>query len=290
MPLNEILTAYPVAFVALALLVGLLVGSFLNVVIWRLPKMLERDWRLQAHDILGQPLDTPQPTYNLMLPHSHCPHCDHSIRAWDNIPLISYVFLRGRCSNCAASISKRYPLTELACGVLSAFIAWHFGFGWPACLVLVLTWGLLAMSLIDAEHQLLPDVLVLPLLWLGLIVNSFDLFVPLHEALWGAIAGYLVLWSVFWLFKLITGKDGMGYGDFKLLAMLGAWGGWQILPLTLLLSSFVGAIIGVTLLRFRNAKTSTPIPFGPYLAIAGWIALLWGGQITDFYWQFVGLK
>jgi leader peptidase (prepilin peptidase)/N-methyltransferase len=290
MPLNEILTAYPMAFVALALLVGLLVGSFLNVVIWRLPKMLERDWRLQAHDILGQPLDTPQPTYNLMLPHSHCPHCDHSIRAWDNIPLISYVFLRGRCSNCAASISKRYPLTELACGVLSAFIAWHFGFGWPACLVLVLTWGLLAMSLIDAEHQLLPDVLVLPLLWLGLIVNSFDLFVPLHEALWGAIAGYLVLWSVFWLFKLITGKDGMGYGDFKLLAMLGAWGGWQILPLILLLSSFVGAIIGVTLLRFRNAKTSTPIPFGPYLAIAGWIALLWGGQITDFYWQFVGLK
>jgi leader peptidase (prepilin peptidase)/N-methyltransferase len=290
MPLNEILTAYPMAFVALALLVGLLVGSFLNVVIWRLPKMLERDWRLQAHDILGQPLDTPQPTYNLMLPHSHCPHCDHSIRAWDNIPLISYVFLRGRCSNCAASISKRYPLTELACGVLSAFIAWHFGFGWPACLVLVLTWGLLAMSLIDAEHQLLPDVLVLPLLWLGLIVNSFDLFVPLHEALWGAIAGYLVLWSVFWLFKLITGKDGMGYGDFKLLAMLGAWGGWQILPLTLLLSSFVGAIIGVTLLRFLNAKTSTPIPFGPYLAIAGWIALLWGGQITDFYWQFVGLK
>ncbi|KAI2686916.1 A24 family peptidase [Pseudomonas sp. TNT3] len=290
MPLNEILNAHPLAFVALALLVGLLVGSFLNVVIWRLPKMLERDWRLQAHDILGQPLDTPQPTYNLMLPHSHCPHCDHSIRAWENIPLISYVFLRGRCSNCAASISKRYPLTELACGVLSAFIAWHFGFGWPACLVLVLTWGLLAMSLIDAEHQLLPDVLVLPLLWLGLIVNSFDLFVPLHEALWGAIAGYLVLWSVFWLFKLITGKDGMGYGDFKLLAMLGAWGGWQILPLTLLLSSFVGAIIGVTLLRFRNAKTSTPIPFGPYLAIAGWIALLWGGQITDFYWQFVGLK
>ncbi len=290
MPLNEILNAHPLAFVALASLVGLLVGSFLNVVIWRLPKMLERDWRLQAHDILGQPLDTPQPTYNLMLPHSHCPHCDHSIRAWDNIPLISYVFLRGRCSNCAASISKRYPLTELACGVLSAFIAWHFGFGWPACLVLVLTWGLLAMSLIDAEHQLLPDVLVLPLLWLGLIVNSFDLFVPLHEALWGAIAGYLVLWSVFWLFKLITGKDGMGYGDFKLLAMLGAWGGWQILPLILLLSSFVGAIIGVTLLRFRNAKTSTPIPFGPYLAIAGWIALLWGGQITDFYWQFVGLK
>jgi leader peptidase (prepilin peptidase) / N-methyltransferase len=290
MPLNEILIHYPLAFVLLAGITGLLVGSFLNVVIWRLPKMLERDWREQAHDILGLPGETPLPTYNLMLPHSQCPHCGHRIRVRENIPLLSYVFLRGRCSACAAAISPRYPLTELACGLLSAFVAWHFGFGWPACLVLVLSWGLLAMSLIDAEHQILPDVLVLPLIWLGLIVNSFGLFVSLHEALWGAIAGYSVLWSVFWLFKLITGKDGMGYGDFKLLAMLGAWGGWQILPLTILLSSLVGAIIGLITLRLRNAKTSTPIPFGPYLAIAGWIALLWGGQITDLYWQFVGLK
>ncbi|MDR6608607.1 A24 family peptidase [Pseudomonas synxantha] len=290
MPLNEILIHYPLAFVLLAGITGLLVGSFLNVVIWRLPKMLERDWREQAHDILGLPGETPLPTYNLMLPHSQCPHCGHRIRVWENIPLLSYVFLRGRCSACAAAISPRYPLTELACGLLSAFVAWHFGFGWPACLVLFLSWGLLAMSLIDAEHQILPDVLVLPLIWLGLIVNSFSLFVSLHEALWGAIAGYSVLWSVFWLFKLITGKDGMGYGDFKLLAMLGAWGGWQILPLTILLSSLVGAIIGLITLRLRNAKTSTPIPFGPYLAIAGWIALLWGGQITDLYWQFVGLK
>ncbi|CAI8993390.1 MULTISPECIES: prepilin peptidase [Pseudomonas] len=290
MPLNEILTQSALAFVLLAGITGLLVGSFLNVVIWRLPKMLERDWREQAHDILGLPGETPLPTYNLLLPHSQCPHCGHRIRAWENIPLLSYVFLRGRCSACAAAISPRYPLTELACGLLSAFVAWHFGFGWPACLMLVLSWGLLAMSLIDAEHQILPDVLVLPLIWLGLIVNSFGLFVSLHEALWGAIAGYSLLWSVFWLFKLITGKDGMGYGDFKLLAMLGAWGGWQILPLTILLSSLVGAIIGLMLLRWRNAKTSTPIPFGPYLAIAGWIALLWGGQITDLYWQFVGLK
>lgn len=290
MPLNEILIHSPLAFVLLAGITGLLVGSFLNVVIWRLPKMLERDWREQAHDILGLPGETPLPTYNLLLPHSQCPHCGHRIRTWENIPLLSYVFLRGRCSACAAAISPRYPLTELACGLLSAFVAWHFGFGWPAALVLFLSWGLLAMSLIDAEHQILPDVLVLPLMWLGLIVNSFGLFVSLHEALWGAIAGYCVLWSVFWLFKLITGKDGMGYGDFKLLAMLGAWGGWQILPLTILLSSLVGAIIGLMLLRWRNAKTSTPIPFGPYLAIAGWIALLWGGQITDLYWQFVGLK
>ena len=290
MPLNEILSVYPLAFVVITGVVGLLIGSFLNVVIWRLPKMLEREWRVQAHDMLGLPTETPLPTYNLLLPHSQCPRCGHQIRAWENIPLISYLCLRGRCSSCATPISKRYPLTELACGLLSAFIAWHFGFGWPACLALVLTWGLLAMSLIDAEHQLLPDVLVLPLMWLGLIVNSFSLFVPLNEALWGAIAGYMALWSVFWLFKLLTGKDGMGHGDFKLLALFGAWGGWQILPLTLLLSSLVGAVVGVILLRVRHAKTSTPIPFGPFLAIAGWIALLWGGQITDFYWQFVGLK
>ncbi|MHC8353001.1 prepilin peptidase [Pseudomonas sp. RT4P38] len=290
MPLNDILTLYPLVFVIAAMLVGLLIGSFLNVVVWRLPKMLDREWRQEAHDVLGLPSETPLPTFNLMLPHSQCPHCGHRIRVWENIPLLSYLFLRGRCSNCAAAISKRYPLTELACGLLSVLIAWHFGFGWQACMALVLSWGLLTMSLIDAEHQLLPDVLVLPLMWLGLIVNSFELFVSLHDALWGAVAGYMALWSVFWLFKLITGKDGIGHGDFKLLAMLGAWGGWQILPLTILLSSLVGAIIGVILLRLRNEKTSTPIPFGPFLAIAGWIALLWGGQITDFYWQFVGLK
>jgi leader peptidase (prepilin peptidase)/N-methyltransferase len=290
MSLNEFLSLNPLAFTITALVIGLLIGSFLNVVVWRLPKMLEREWRLQAHDVLDLPPEAPGPVYNLILPHSECPDCGHRIRAWENIPVLSYLFLRGRCSNCATSISKRYPLTELACGVLSAFVAWHFGFGWQACMVLVLSWGLLAMSLIDAEHQLLPDVLVLPLIWLGLIVNSFGLFVSLHDALWGAVAGYMALWTVFWLFKLITGKDGIGYGDFKLLAMLGAWGGWQILPLTILLSSLVGAIIGLIILRLRNAKTSTPIPFGPYLAIAGWIALLWGGQITDLYWQFVGLK
>lgn len=290
MPLDELFALYPLAFVCTALLLGLVVGSFLNVLVWRLPKMLERDWREQAHEVLGLPADQALPTYNLLLPHSQCPHCAHRIRAWENIPLLSYLYLRGRCSACAAPIGKRYPLTELACGLLSAFIAWHLGFGWPACALIVLTWGLLAMSLIDSEHQLLPDVLVLPLLWLGLIVNSFGLFVPLHDALWGAVAGYMALWSVFWLFKLITGKDGIGHGDFKLLALLGAWGGWQILPLTILLSSLVGALLGVIVLRLRKAQTSTPIPFGPYLAIAGWIALLWGGQMTDFYWQFVGLK
>lgn len=284
------MAGYPLAFVVTALVLGLVIGSFLNVVVWRLPKMLEGDWRQQALDVLGLPPEAPGPTYNLMLPHSHCPQCAHRIRAWENIPLLSYLVLRGRCSNCKAPISTRYPLTELACGVLSAFVAWHFGFGWTAAWGLVLSWGLLAMCLIDADHQLLPDVLVLPLLWLGLIVNSFDLFVPLQAAMWGAVAGYLLLWSVYWLFKLMTGKEGIGHGDFKLLALLGAWGGWQILPLTVLLSSLVGAVGGVILLRLKDANTSTPIPFGPYLAIAGWIALLWGGQITGFYWQFVGFK
>ncbi|MOA00597.1 Type 4 prepilin-like proteins leader peptide-processing enzyme [compost metagenome] len=290
MPLSDLFADYPTAFTATACLLGLVIGSFLNVLVWRLPQMLEREWRQQARQVLELPSETPGPVYNLMLPHSHCPHCLHPLRAWENIPLLSYLLLRGRCSSCKAPISARYPLTELACGVLSGFIAWHFDFGWQAVMVLVLSWGLLALCLIDADHQLLPDVLVLPLLWLGLIVNAFGLFVPLHDALWGAVAGYLALWSVYWLFKLITGKEGIGYGDFKLLALLGAWGGWQILPLTILLSSLVGAVAGVIWLRLKQVETSTPIPFGPYLVIAGWIALLWGGQITNFYWQSVGLK
>ena len=288
--MSLLLAGHPWAFVALASLLGLIVGSFLNVLVWRLPTMLEREWRAQALEVLGMPAEPAGPTYNLMHPSSCCPHCNHPIRPWENIPLLSYLFLRGRCAHCQGAISARYPLTELACALISAWVAWRFGFGWQAGAVLVLSWGLLAMSLIDADHQLLPDVLVMPLLWLGLIVNSFGVFVALPDALWGAVAGYLALWSVFWLFKLLTGKDGIGHGDFKLLALLGAWGGWQILPLTILLSSLVGAILGVILLRVREQKTSTPIPFGPYLAIAGWIALLWGGQITDFYWQSVGLK
>ncbi|WP_272902591.1 A24 family peptidase [Pseudomonas sp. ADAK18] len=288
--MSDMLAQQPWLFMWGALLLGLIVGSFLNVLVWRLPKMLTREWRAQAHDILELPAEPKGPTYNLLLPHSCCPHCAQPIRPWENIPLFSYLLLKGRCSHCHDPISPRYPLTELACGLVSAYVAWHFGFGWQAGWVMLLSWGLLAMSLIDVDHQLLPDVLVLPLLWLGLILNQFGLFVAPADALWGAVAGYLSLWSVFWLFKLITGKDGMGYGDFKLLALLGAWGGWQILPMTLLLSSLVGAISGLILLRLRNAQTSVPMPFGPYLAIAGWIALLWGGQITDFYLQSVGFK
>ncbi|AZC33479.1 A24 family peptidase [Pseudomonas chlororaphis] len=290
MSLTEVLASYPLVFVASVLVLGLIVGSFLNVLIWRLPKMLERDWHAQARDILGLPVEPAGPTYNLLLPHSQCPHCAHPIRPWENIPVFSYLLLRGRCSACKTPIGRRYPLVELTCGLASAFVAWHFGFGWQAGLMLFLSWGLLAMSLIDADHQLLPDVLVLPLLWLGLIVNGFDLFVSLHDALWGAVAGYLCLWSVYWSFKLLTGKEGMGHGDFKLLAMFGAWGGWQILPMTLLLASLTGALAGVAMLRRNRAQMSTPIPFGPFLAIAGWIALLWGGQITGSYLQFVGFR
>ncbi|WP_447753133.1 prepilin peptidase [Pseudomonas nicosulfuronedens] len=290
MPLLDFLASTPLAFVLFVAVLGLLVGSFLNVVIHRLPKMMELGWQRDAREALNLPEAEAQGTYNLILPNSQCPHCAHEIKPWENIPVVSWLALGGKCSSCKAPISKRYPLVELACGVLSAFIAWHYGFGWQAGAMLLLTWGLLAMSMIDVDHQLLPDALVLPLLWLGLIVNHFGLFTSLGDALWGAVFGYLSLWSVYWLFKLITGKEGMGYGDFKLLAMLGAWGGWQVLPLTILLSSLVGAVLGVIMLRLRNAQTSTPIPFGPYLAIAGWIALLWGDQITATYLQFAGFR
>ncbi|WP_286975376.1 A24 family peptidase [Pseudomonas sp.] len=288
MPIIDFMASNLLAFSLCILLLGLLVGSFINVLVYRLPIMMQRDWQMQAREALELPEQPKGKTFNLILPNSTCTSCVHEIRPWENIPIVSYLFLRGKCSSCKAPISKRYPLVELACGLLSAFIAWHFGFGWQAAAMLVLSWGLLAMSLIDADHQLLPDALVLPLLWLGLIVNSFGLFTSLDSALWGAVAGYLSLWSVYWLFKLITGKEGMGYGDFKLLAMLGAWGGWQILPLTILLSSLVGAVLGLIMLRLQNSETSTPIPFGPYLAIAGWIALIWGDQITSTYLHFAG--
>jgi leader peptidase (prepilin peptidase)/N-methyltransferase len=290
MLLFDFLAISPLALVTASGVLGLLVGSFLNVVIYRLPKMMDRDWKAQAREVLGLPAEPEGPRFDLILPHSSCPHCGYKIRPWQNLPVISYLLLGGRCGNCKSPISKRYPMVELACGVLSAYIAWHFGYGWQTAAMLVLTWGLLAMSMIDADHQLLPDSLVMPLLWLGLIVNAFGLFTTLDDALWGAVAGYLLLWTVFWLFKLVTGKEGMGYGDFKLLAMLGAWGGWQILPLTILMSSLVGAVLGLILMRVRKVEAGAPMPFGPYLAIAGWIALLWGGQITDSYLQFAGFR
>lgn len=287
MSLWGLLASQPLLYLGSALLLGLVVGSFLNVLVHRLPLMLERQWHAEAREALGLPAQ-PAGRFDLCLPPSHCPRCQHRIRAWENIPLLSYLFLRGRCSACKARISPRYPLVELASAGLTLFAAWHFGFGAHAAAFMLLSWGLLALSLIDVEHQLLPDVLVLPLLWLGLIVNAFGLFVPLEQAMWGAVAGYLVLWAVYWLFKLITGKEGMGYGDFKLLAMLGAWGGWQVLPFILLCSSLVGAVLGLILLRASGKRSSTPIPFGPYMALAGWIALLWGGQMSTSYLHFAG--
>lgn len=288
MSILEFWGANAAVFVACVVALGLLVGSFLNVVVYRLPKMLMRDWRAQAREVLEMPTKDVEETFNLVLPNSSCPNCGHEIKPWENIPLLSWLFLRGKCSGCKQAISVRYPLVELACGVLSGVIAWQFGVSWETLAMLVLTWGLLAMSLIDADQQILPDALVLPLLWLGLILNSFGLFTSLPDALWGAVIGYMSLWSIFWLFKLVTGKEGMGYGDFKLLALLGAWGGWQVLPLTILLSSVVGAVLGVIILRLQRNSYSNPIPFGPYLAVAGWIALIWGDAITSSYLQFAG--
>lgn len=286
----ELLQASPATLLLVAAILGLMVGSFLNVVVYRLPVMLQRDWEKQAREVLELQQDaaTEQKPFNLLWPPSRCQHCATPIRAWENIPVLSWLLLRGRCKGCAERISLRYPLVELASGALSVLVIWQFGLSGQGMAMLVLTWGLLALSLIDADHQLLPDVLVLPLLWLGLLLNNFGLFTSLQDAVYGAALGYLVLWSVFWLFKLITGKDGMGYGDFKLLAMLGAWGGWQVLPLTILLSSVVGAVLGVIVLRLQRQGMAQPLPFGPYLAIAGWIAIIWGEQITSSYLQFAG--
>jgi leader peptidase (prepilin peptidase)/N-methyltransferase len=287
MNLWTFLAVQPVYFLVLATVLGLLVGSFLNVLVHRLPIMLERQWQREAQEVLDLPL-VEHERFNLSLPASHCPHCGHRIRPWENIPLLSYLLLRGRCSACKGAISARYPLVELACAGLSLVVAWHFGPGVQALAALLLTWCLLALSLIDAEQQILPDVLVLPMVWVGLIVNAFGVFVTLDAALWGAVLGYLSLWTVYWLFKLVTGKEGMGYGDFKLLALIGAWGGWQVLPVTLVLSSVVGALIGLCLLRLRRASLGTAMPFGPYLAIAGWIAVLWGDEMYASYLQLLG--
>lgn len=277
----------PVLFLAFAGLLGLLVGSFINVLAYRLPIMLERQWQREAQEVLGLPVVTHE-RFDLCLPASRCSHCGHRIRAWENIPVLSYLWLRGRCSACKAAIGVRYPLVELGCAVLSVVVAWQLGPSLQALFALLLTWCLLGLSLIDADHQLLPDVLVIPTLWLGLLCNAFGLFTPLPDALWGAAIGYLSLWAVYWVFKLLTGKEGLGYGDFKLLALVGAWGGWQVLPLTLVLSSVVGAVMGLCLLGLRRASMGSAMPFGPYLAIAGWIAVLWGDEIYLSYMQLFG--
>ena len=294
MTLLQALQASPAFLVLSTALLGLLVGSFLNVVIYRLPVMMERAWR---HDCAGLDEDqvvdsalTEEEPFNLVVPRSRCPHCGHLIRAHENIPVISYLLLRGRCGQCRAPISLRYPLIEFFTALVSVCTVIHFGATTQALFALLFSWSLIALTMIDIDHQLLPDSITLPLLWLGLLLTPAAIFTDSHSAIIGAAAGYLMLWLVYQLFKLVTGKEGMGYGDFKLLAVLGGWMGWQILPLVLLLSSLVGAVIGTLILTFSKQDRATPIPFGPYLAVAGWIALLWGSELNQLYLNFAGLS
>ncbi len=286
----------PVLYLSIVVVFGLLVGSFLNVVIYRLPVMLKRQWKDDCIAFLEQ--ENIRPTaetgdaaiepFNLVVPRSRCPRCGHLITALENIPVVSYLFLRGRCRECKTSISIRYPLIEILSASLVALVAWQFGFSLQAGMAMLLTWGLICLSFIDYDHQYLPDNITLPFLWLGLFLNLNGLFVNLASAVIGAMAGYLILWLVYQIFKKFTGKEGMGYGDFKLLAMLGAWLGWQALPAIILLSTLVGSIVGISLILFKQHDRSHPIPFGPYLAVAGWIALLWGNEINNMYLVWLG--
>ena len=285
----EPLLSTPVILLTFAGVLGLLVGSFLNVVIFRLPIMMEKDWRKQCHEFLELEAIEEKEPFNLVFPLSHCPNCQSAIKPHQNIPVLSYLFLKGQCANCSTPISLRYPLVEAFTGLCSAIVAWHFGYGVELLFALLLTWCLIALSFIDIDHQLLPDSITLPMLWLGLFLSLFTLYSDTHSSIIGAIAGYLSLWSVYQLFKLITGKEGMGYGDFKLLALFGAWLGWQYLPLIILLSSLVGAVIGVAMVILVKHDRNTPIPFGPYLAAAGWLALIWGDDINRLYLNAIGI-
>jgi leader peptidase (prepilin peptidase)/N-methyltransferase len=267
--------------IALGIL-GLLIGSFLNVVIYRLPIMMQRESDNYVAHESGRELPHPE-RFNLILPRSACPHCGHQITALENIPVISYLVIGGKCTGCKAPISKRYPAIEAITGILSAFVIWHFGSGLAGLSAMIFVWLFVAMTFIDADTQLLPDDLTLPLLWLGLIINLYSTHASLENAVIGAAVGYLSLWSIYWLFKLATGKEGMGYGDFKLLAALGAWMGWSMLPLIILLSSAVGATIGILMIVLGKLGKGKPIPFGPYLAIAGLVALVWGKTLTNQY-------
>ncbi len=262
-----------------AAITGLIVGSFLNVVIHRLPRMLEAQWAAQAAEFTGNPIEE-KPPFNLWVPASRCPACGMPLRAWHNIPLVSYLLLRGRCAYCTQSISARYPLVEAITSLLSWWVATHFGWGWQGASALLLVWTLIAAAAIDAETTLLPDTLTLPLLWLGLLLNLRGVFAPIPDAVIGACVGYLSLWSIYWAFKLTTGREGMGYGDFKLLAALGAWMGWKMLLPIMLLSSLTGAVVGIGLILLARRGRNVPIPFGPYLAIAGFLALLYGPSLA----------
>lgn len=292
MELSLYLSTNPWSFVFVSLLLGLIIGSFLNVVIYRLPVMLQRQWREQCHEFLELSEESPEfdKKFNLSTPASTCPHCEHKIKPWENIPILSYLLLRGRCSQCKQPISLRYPVIELATGLMTAYLAWQFGFGLHALFAMLLTWSLICLAVIDFDTKLLPDVITLPVLWLGILINISHTFVPLQDSVLGAMIGYMSLWSIYQIHHLLTGKEGMGYGDFKLLAMLGAWLGWQSLLLIVLLSSVVGAIVGIGLILIKGRDHQIPIPFGPYLAAAGWISLLWGPVIMQTYLGISGIS
>jgi len=292
--MHSFIELYPATALGFCLLVALCIGSFLNVVIHRLPIMLQRQWRDECRVFLADELKASESTepgvYNLMLPRSACPHCGSLIKAWQNIPVISWLALRGKCANCKAPISIRYPLVEMATALLTLACWWQFGFTLSFVFSSLFCIILLALSLIDLDSMLLPDQLTLPTLWLGLLININGGFVPLSDAVTGAAVGYSLLWGLYWLFKLLTGKEGMGYGDFKLLAMIGAWFGWQALPLTILLSSFAGALIGISLIALGKRQQSQAIPFGPYLALGGVVYLFFGAQLHGWYFSYLGLN
>lgn len=289
--LEQLFSTSPYAFAIFGGVLGLLVGSFLNVVIYRLPIMMERQWRQYCAEILEDDAHCPPANehLNLSLPRSHCPSCKRQVRVLENIPVVSWLLLRGKCAGCEEKISVRYPLVELLSGILSVVVTLHFGFGAAAFAALLMTWALIALAFIDYDTQLLPDSITLPLIWVGLLISLGSVFVSPEQSIIGAVAGYLSLWSVYYLFKLLTGKEGMGFGDFKLLAALGAWLGWKLLPVIILLSSLAGAVLGLLLIAVGQLNRDKPIPFGPYLAIAGWCAMLWGEQIIDLYFSVSGL-
>ena len=289
MTFAEFFATNPALLAVIALAFGLVIGSFLNVVIYRLPIMMETEWTQQCQELLE--IESPEseksdlPRFNLAIPNSHCPKCKHEISALENIPVLSWLLQGGKCRHCTSSISPRYPIIEMFTGLISALVAYKYGYTWLTPAILLLCWSLVVLTMIDFDHQLLPDDITLPLLWLGLLVNSMGMITTLESAVWGAIGGYGILWGVYWLFKLLTGKEGMGYGDFKLLGALGAWMGWQVLPMIILLSSLVGAIVGISLIVILGRDKNVPIPFGPYLASAGFIALLWNDNLTALYYS-----
>ncbi len=289
--MQELLASSPLVFAAVTFVYALLIGSFLNVVIYRLPIMMEREWREQCKALAEEPVtEVAEEKFNLVVPRSRCPACGHQITALQNIPVLSYLVLGGKCAACGTRISPRYPIVEFVTGALAAFAAWHFGFSAEGVMAVVLTLTLMPIVMIDFDHQLIPDSIVLPLMWVGLLMSLFHpldgagtLFISPRDAIIGAVAGYLTFWTVYQLFRLLTGKEGMGYGDFKLLAALGAWLGWQSLPTIIMMSALVGAVTGILLMVFRGRDHNIPMPFGPYLAGAGWITMLYGDEIRQAY-------